>query len=99
MTLQSACGGRVWEDPSVFAINKRSSHVRLHSFRKEESAFDYIASIGRTLHPHDASGNKIMLNGIWDFRLYPSCEAVPEGFWKPECSPETLDGWGQVCSG
>ena len=83
----------MWEDPSVFALNKRASHVRLHSFREAESAFDHIACIGRTLHPDDAPANKIMLNGMWDFRLYPSAEDVPEDFWMPGHS---LQDWGQV---
>jgi hypothetical protein len=79
----------------VFGINKRAAHVPLSSFRQESIAFEHVAGIGRTIASEDESGNKIVLNGMWDFQLFPMPEKVPHGFWMPDSS---LPGWKQVCT-
>ena len=94
MGILAACGGRVWEDPSVFGINKRSSHVPLHVFPSEAGAFEHVAGIGRVVQAADVSANKVMLNGMWDFHLFAKPEDVPAGFWQPAST--SSHEWKQV---
>lgn len=87
-------GGKIWENPQVFQVNKRQPHVPLQSYATPEAAIEAVQSIGRTLndslqisqHQHD-------LNGFWDFKLFDSPADVPDGFWLPEAR---LREWTQV---
>ena len=77
----------------MFGINRRAAHVPLNSFRDEASAFEHIVCIGRTITSDEGPDNRIMLNGMWDFQLFPKPADVPSGFWMPDCS---LPSWKQV---
>lgn len=89
----AANGVRAWEDPSVFAINKRAAHTPLHSFSNTAQAFEHVAAIGRVVQA-DAPPSKLNLNGSWQFKLYDRPEDVPDDFHSAEADPS--QGWTQV---
>lgn len=60
------------EDPEVYAINQQEPHVPLVLFGSIEDASKDVAA-----NPWSAS-----LNGEWDFQIYDTPEAVPEGFYE-----------------
>eukprot|EP00892_Ulva_mutabilis_P006689 jgi/Ulvmu1/4392/UM002_0117.1 len=78
--LQNAAGGVLWEDPTVFAVNKRSARTNLFNFCTEEQAYDFVASIGRQTAGVRSSSGKVLLNGEWAFKLFPCPADVPDGF-------------------
>lgn len=84
-------GTRDWENPAVFGINQRSSHVPLRSHTSSDAA---VAHFQRTAQP---SGSRLTsLNGSdWAFRLFDKPEAVHEGFHEAAFD---ASGWGKVCA-
>lgn len=67
-------GGRPWEDPGVFGINKRRPHVKTRSYSFPE---DVLATY-TLLSDRERSSRHHSLNGQdWDFALYPSPDSVP----------------------
>ena len=89
----AANGVRAWEDPSVFAVNKRAAHTPLHSFQNVAQAFEHVAAIGRAVHS-EAPVSKLVLNGTWQFRLFDSPEDVPEDFHTADT--KDVEDWHQV---
>lgn len=87
-SLGTACKGRVWEDPSVYGINKRSAHVELNGFRAVDDAVKYVSQIGRELSAKPQNCGKQMLNGKWNFKLFPSPDDVPMEFMNSDIGKE-----------
>lgn len=85
--------GNIWENPQVFHVNKRASHVPLHSFPSEEAAIEYFSQVGRSSEGENHLGQRTYLDGYWDFKLYDCPEDVPSGFWAPEA---LCQNWGKV---
>lgn len=90
--LTTPSGGRVWEDPSVYGINKRSPHVPLHAYATREAALEAVARIGRQTSSGQR-GARLSLSGAWDFKLFDRPGDVPEGFSQADFS--TAD-WAPV---
>ncbi|MCB2198838.1 DUF4981 domain-containing protein [bacterium] len=69
---------RYIEDPEVYAINQEEPHAPL-------ALFDSIdeAKVDGARNPWSAS-----LNGEWQFQLYDTPEAVPEGFYETDFTTE-----------
>ncbi|HPE87620.1 MAG: glycoside hydrolase family 2 TIM barrel-domain containing protein [Bacteroidales bacterium] len=64
--------GQVWQDPSVFAINKLEPHA---------TGIPY-PDVAQALSNHPKSNpNYISLNGKWKFYWVPSVYAIPENFY------------------
>lgn len=90
--LQNAAGGFLWEDPTVFAVNKRSARTTLFNFPTAQRGYQFVSSIGRQTCDSSHSSNKILLNGDWAFKLLPCPTEVPLDFSKG-C---TDDSWTKV---
>ena len=85
-------GARDWENPHVFSINQRTSHVPLRSHASPDaSAAHYQRG------PQPGGSRVTSLNGSdWQFRLFDKPEHVPNGFQDGAFS---ADGWSKVpCS-
>lgn len=85
-----------WQDPGSIAINRRNSHVPLHSFRSPASAVQRLSTPpGTALDAPDAAqapyqaqhdrprvGSRQELSGCeWAFKVFPNPASVPDGFW------------------
>lgn len=77
-----------WENPTVFGINKRDSHVPLRSHASPDAAAAWFlrgAQPGIRMTP---------LNGSdWKFHLFEKPAAVPPEFYAPSFD---ANGWGKV---
>ncbi|MEM7798429.1 MAG: glycoside hydrolase family 2 TIM barrel-domain containing protein [Chloroflexota bacterium] len=73
-----------WENPELFGINKLPGHVRNISFDtlKEARSGDW-----------QASNWCQMLNGTWQFALYPNPDAVPADFFAADYD---ISGWSDI---
>lgn len=91
--LQNAAGGVLWEDPTAFAINKRSARTNLFSFPTEKQAYQFVASIGRQTRDVLGSPRTFPLNGDWAFKLFSCPTNVPEEF----TSGRVDESWIKVC--
>ena len=73
-----------WENPSVTQRGRRMSHVPLGAYESVRQA----AACDR-----HASRYMRLLDGIWDFMLYPGPEAVPENFCQEDFD---ASAWGTI---
>lgn len=82
-------GVRDWENPAVFGINQRSSHVPLRSHTSPDAAAAHFQ------HTAQPGGSRLTsLNGSdWAFRLFDKPEAVPEDF---HAAAFDASGWGKI---
>lgn len=76
---------RDWENPSIFAVNKRKPHVPLRSFTDPAQAFRhfrllYDALSSQSLSSPSSRPRRWPLETGWKFRLYDAPESVPDGF-------------------
>ena len=90
--LVTTCQGRVWEDPAVYGINKRAAHVELNNFQSSDDGVKYISRIGRELGAEPPRSGKKVLNGKWQFKLFPNPDNVPDDF----VTGAKDDTWTQV---
>lgn len=90
--LVTTCKGRVWEDPTVYGINKRAAHVELNNFQSVHDGVKYVSQIGRGIGAEALKGGKKVLNGKWQFKLFPNPDHVPCDFIQGEKD----DMWTQV---
>lgn len=89
--MQSAhVGAPDWENPTVFGINKRNTHVPLRSHTSPDTAAAWFSQ-----QRGAQSGIRITpLNGNdWAFRLFDKPAAVPHEFAKSDFDDS---GWGEV---
>lgn len=82
-------GASDWENPQVFGINQRTSHVPLRSHTSPDAAAIHYQQ------GTQPNGSRVTsLNGSnWRFRLFDQPEDVPEGFQGSKFSAE---GWSKV---
>lgn len=82
-------GARDWENPQVFGINQRTSHVPLRSHTSTDAA------AARYLRDPQPGGNRVtsLNGGDWQFRLFDKPEDVSEGFQESDFA---ADGWSKV---
>jgi beta-galactosidase/beta-glucuronidase len=75
---------RDWENPLITGRNKRPGHVPLGAYPNTELALtcDWKKS------PY-----ALLLNGAWDFRLFPCPEEVPAGFHAEDFD---ISGWSKI---
>lgn len=88
--MQAArAGARDFENPAVFGINQRNSHVPLRSHTTPDAA------AAQFQHGGQRRGSRVtLLNGSdWQFRLFDRPEAVPEGF---QDGSFDASGWSKV---
>lgn len=86
-----------WQDPGSIAINRRNSHVPLHSFRSPASAVQHLSTPPWTAldapdaaqapyqaqHDRPRVGSRQELSGCeWAFKVFPNPASVPDGFWR-----------------
>jgi hypothetical protein len=90
--LANVSEGHVWEDPTVFSVNKKAPRVPLHAFAKKQDGVDYVRAIGRT-RTTQSPGSRTSLTGMWRFKLFNRPEDVPQPF----CQPDYVgDAWSEV---
>lgn len=87
-----------WQDPGNIAINRRQSHVPLHSFRSAAGAVQQLSRPPWVTSDaaQRSDSRKQELSGCeWDFKVFESPAAAPKDFWK-----EAFDAssFGQVSS-
>lgn len=63
----------IWEDPSIFNINKEPGHAVFMPYASKAEALSKVPS-----------GSKIDLEGIWKFYWQMGIEGIPAGFQKPD---------------
>jgi beta-galactosidase len=81
-------GAPDWENPTVFGINQRNSHVPLRSHTSSDSAAAWFQRGGQSgIRTTPLNGND------WVFRLFDKPVAVPQEF--PESDFDT-SGWGKI---
>ncbi|KAL4534529.1 hypothetical protein Ndes2526A_g05420 [Nannochloris sp. 'desiccata'] len=79
-----------WENPAIYGINKRASHVTLRSYTNPKQAFEHYKLLSET----STSPRRLSLNGNnWDFELFDKPSDTPDGFYKPEFD---VSKWNKV---
>lgn len=79
-----------WENPAIYGINKRASHVTLRSYTNPKQAFEHYKLLSET----STSSRRLSLNGNnWDFELFDKPSDTPDGFYKPEFD---VSKWNKV---
>src|SRR5690349_7902951 len=90
-----------WQDPGNIAINRRNSHVPLHSFKSVAAATKHLSKPPwRNQDASTAAGaaaagagrcsprdsRRQELSGCeWGCKVFPNPKAVPEDFWEVKC--------------
>jgi beta-galactosidase len=79
-----------WENPAVYGINKRASHVTLRSYDDPQQVFQHYKLVSES----STSPRRLYLNGNeWDFQLFDKPGDTPEGFHKPDFD---VSKWNKV---
>jgi len=79
-----------WENPAIYGINKRASHVTVRSYTNPEQAFKHYKLQSET----STSPRRLSLNGDnWDFQLFDKPSDTPDGFHKAEYN---VSKWNKV---
>jgi beta-galactosidase len=66
---------RIWEDPAIVERHRQPMHAPMAAWPDEA---------GARKAEREASPNRLLLNGQWRFRFFPSPEAVPDDFYRPD---------------
>lgn len=73
---------KLWENPAISGLNKRSPHVPLRSYPNVAIALEYYRRpLGEGNARQASPAIQFLDHEAWGFKLYARPEDVPDKFW------------------
>jgi len=86
-TFSDIIARRDWENPGVTSANRLEAHAPLAAYSDRRAALQGVGE-----------GNRLSLNGDWDFVLYPRPEAVDPAFFESGAEESlSVEGLTRIC--